>query len=161
MKKNSFLPSILLIGFGLYFLLEQFKIEIWSGMFTWSTFLIIIGLALLVQAYKQNDYPNILPGVVLFGVGLHFQVKNKFAFWPDHVSTIILIVGFGFLLRWQKTKQGLAEALILLFIASFFLFSNPIMEVFGLVEKGFNLIHTFWPALLIVIGVYLLFFKRK
>ncbi|MGY3718608.1 LiaF transmembrane domain-containing protein [Sutcliffiella cohnii] len=158
MKKNSFLSGFLLVGFGVYFLLQQLHIEIWDGFFTWTTFLLIIGLGIVIQAYKQSDAGNILPGIALLGVGVHFQVKNKFAFWPDDAAMIILIVAIGFFLRWLKTKQGLLESVVLLLISGFFLFSNSFL---GMFEKGFSFLHTFWPIFFIIIGIYLLFFKRK
>ncbi|MCA1318725.1 DUF5668 domain-containing protein [Bacillus tianshenii] len=160
MKKNSFLPGLLLLLFGAYFLLEQMNIELWQGTFTWPTILVITGFALLLQAYKQNDHANILPGFVLLGVGLHFHLKGQLTFWPDHFAVIILIVGLGFIFRYQKTKNGLFEGLVLSVIASFFLFSNTLMEMLGTVENGFSTIHTFWPAVLILIGAYLIFKKK-
>lgn len=160
MKKNSFLPGLLLLLFGAYFLLEQMNIELWQGTFTWPTILVITGFALLLQAYKQNDPANILPGFVLLGVGLHFHLKGQMAFWPDHFAVIILIVGVGFILRSQKTKNGLFEGVVLTVIASFFLFSNTLMEMLGIVENGFSALHTFWPAVLILIGAYLIFKKK-
>lgn len=160
MKKNSLLPGLLLLLFGAYFLLEQLNIELWDGTFTWPTILVITGFALLLQAYKQNDSANILPGIVLFGVGLHFHLRGQVPFWPDHFAVIILIVGIGFLLRSQKTKNGLFEGIVLCVIASFFLFSNTLLEMLGIVEDGFSALQTFWPAALILIGAYLIFKKR-
>jgi hypothetical protein len=160
MKKNSFLPGLLLLFFGLYFLLQQLNIELWQGMFNWTTLLVITGFALLLQAYKQNDHSNILPGFVLLGIGLHFQFKDKVEVWPEHFAVIILIIGAGFILRSQKTKGGMFEGVLLCIIASFFLFYDTFMDMLGVVETGFASLHTFWPVLLILFGAFLAFKKK-
>lgn len=160
MRKNSFLPGLFLLLFGVYFLLQQLNIELWSGIFTWPSLLAIIGLALLLQSYKQNDPNNLLPGVVLLGVGLHFHLKGLLAIWPDHFAMIILIVGLGFIFRAQKTKHGMFEGIILLCIASFFLFSDTLLNLLGIVGIGLSTIQTFWPVLLIVFGAFLLLKKK-
>ncbi|WP_078379502.1 LiaF transmembrane domain-containing protein [Sutcliffiella halmapala] len=160
MRKNSFLPGLILLLFGVYFLLQQMNIELWHGIFTWPSLLVITGLALLLQSYKQNDPANLLPGVVLLGVGLHFHLKGHLSIWPDHFAMIILIVGIGFILRAQKTKNGMFEGVILVCIASFFLFSNTLLDTLGIVGIGLSTIQTFWPVVLIVVGAFLLFKKK-
>ncbi|CAG9619530.1 LiaF transmembrane domain-containing protein [Sutcliffiella rhizosphaerae] len=160
MKKNSFLPGLLLLFFGLYFLLQQLNISLWDGMFTWSTLLVITGAALLLQAYKQSDYPNILPGFVLLGIGLHFQLKDTVAVWPDHFAVIILILGVGFILRAQKTKGGMFEGVLLCILASFFLFYGTFMEMLGVVETGVEHLYNYWPVILIIIGAFLVVKKK-
>lgn len=160
MKKNSFLPGLLLLFFGLYFLLQQLNIVLWEGMYSWSTLLVITGVALLLQAYKQNDHPNILPGFILVGIGLHFQLKDTVDAWPDHFAVFILIIGAGFILRSQKTKGGMFEGVLLCILASFFLFYDSFMEMLGVVETGVASLHTFWPVLLILIGAFFVFKKK-
>ncbi|QFT90086.1 hypothetical protein FIU87_15585 [Bacillus sp. THAF10] len=160
MKKNSFLPGLLLLLFGLYFLLQQLNISLWDGMFSWTTLLVISGVALLLQAYKQNDYPNILPGFVLLGIGLHFQLKDSVSGWPDHFAVIILILGAGFILRSQKTKGGMFEGVLLCILASFFLFYDSFMRMLGKVETGVENLYNYWPAVLIIIGAFLVFKKK-
>lgn len=161
MKKQNVLPGIILIGFGLYFLLQQLEVHIFPGFYTWPTFLVIIGVALLGQAYSAKEYNNILPGVILFGFGLHFHMINLFSSWPDQIGMFVLIIAIGMLLRYQKTKVGLFQALFLLAVSGLVLFYNKVVSWLGLLESSASLIWRFWPAILLFAGVYLLFIKKK
>lgn len=160
MKNQRIFPAIILIGFGIYFYLQQSKIELFKEFYTWSTLLIIVGFAFLVQAYKAKDYEAILPGVILLGFGTHFHVVNHFSFWPNHIGAFILIIALGFLLRYQKLKTGLFQGLLFLVIAILLLFYDKIGSWFGLLEDGLSLAWKFWPAILIAIGLFFLFKKK-
>lgn len=161
MKKQSIFPGIILIGIGTYFLLQQLNITIINGFFTWQTLIIIIGVALLVQAYSGNDPSNILPGVILVGFGIHFHSANLLSFWPNHFGMLILIIAIGFLLRYVKTKTGLFQGLLLLFISFLILYYDRFIQSLSFLENGFSFIIKFWPVILIVSGCYLLFIKKK
>ncbi|MDZ5470783.1 DUF5668 domain-containing protein (plasmid) [Bacillus sp. 31A1R] len=161
MKNQRIFPGFILIGFGTYFFLQQSKIEIFQQFYTWPTLLAIVGLAFLFQAYIAKDYEAILPGVILTGFGIHFHVIKHFQVWPDHIGTFILIIALGFLLRYQKVGTGLFQGILFLVLAVLLLFYDKVVEWLGLLENGVNIIWRFWPVVLIVIGAYLLFFKKK
>jgi hypothetical protein len=161
MKNQRIFPGITLIGFGSYFFLQQSGITVFQQFYTWPTLLIIVGIAFLGQGYIAKDYEAILPGVILLGFGLHFHVVNRFEIWPDHIGSFILIIALGFLLRYQKTGTGLLHGFLFLILAILLLFYDKIANWFGVLETNVALAMKFWPALLVVVGVYLLFIKRK
>lgn len=161
MKNQRMIPGMILIGFGIYFYLQQSDISLFQEFYTWPTLLIIVGAAFLVQGYWGKDFEAILPGVILAGFGVHFHVVNKFELWPDHLGSFILIIALGFLLRYQKTGNGLFHGVLFLILAGLLLFHDRITSSLGMVENSVSTLWRFWPAALIIIGAYLIFFKRK
>ncbi|WP_064092527.1 LiaI-LiaF-like domain-containing protein [Rossellomorea aquimaris] len=161
MKQQRIFPGIILIGFGIYFYLQQANIVLFQEFFTWPTLLIIVGVAFLGQGYGGRDYEAILPGTILVGFGLHFHVVNKLAIWPDHIGTFILIISLGFLLRYQKTRTGLFQAILFLTLSIILLFYDKVIRWFGLLEGSVGSPWEIWPIVIIVIGIYLLFIKKK
>ncbi|MFS0780716.1 LiaF transmembrane domain-containing protein [Bacillus sp. 1P06AnD] len=158
--KNLFSP-VLLIGFGLYFLLSQSNISLFSGMYTWPSLLCIIGIAFLVQAYKGKQYEQILPGVAFLGFGIHFHVINTIHLWSNNVGVFILIISLGVMLQAQKTNKGMAHGIVLLAVSVFILFNDSFMKTIhsaGILENiSFSLV----PVVLIGCGILLLFIKNR
>ncbi|WP_102274383.1 LiaI-LiaF-like domain-containing protein [Cytobacillus massiliigabonensis] len=161
MKNQRFFPGIILIGFGAYFYLEQSNIPVLQPYFTWPSLLIIIGVAFLFQGYGAKEYYAILPGVILTGFGLHFHVVNRLELWPDHIGVFILILALGLLLQQQKTGSGLFQGLLFLLLSILLLFYDRVIVWLGLLENGVSNVWKFWPVILILIGGYFLFIKKK
>ncbi|MCI1593488.1 LiaI-LiaF-like domain-containing protein [Heyndrickxia oleronia] len=161
MKNQKIFPGLILLGFGLYFYLEHSQINILMEYLTWPTLLIIVGIAFLGQGYGGKDYEAILPGVILTGFGIHFHIVNRLSIWPDHIGIFILIISLGFLLRYQRTGNGLFHGVLFLIISIILLFYNEVLQWLGLLENKAGNIINLWPFLLIILGIYLLFFKRK
>jgi len=162
MKNQRVFPGIILIGFGAYFLLQQSGITIFQQFFTWPTLLIIVGIAFLGQGYSAHEYEAILPGVIMAGFGLHFHLVGKMSFWPSNtIGMLILIISVGFFLRFQKTNSGLFQAFLFLILAVLLLFYDKITAYFDLLQNGMSLVWKFWPALLIVVGIYFLLKRKK
>ncbi|MDQ0270008.1 LiaI-LiaF-like domain-containing protein [Cytobacillus purgationiresistens] len=161
MKNQRIFPGVVLIGFGTYFFLQQANIEVLKPFFTWPTLLIIVGVAFLFQAYSGRDYDGILPGVILSGFGLHFLIVNRLDIWPDHIGSFILIISLGFLLRHLKTGTGLFQGILFLLLALMLLFYDKIISSLGALGDSVSYIWSFWPAFFILLGLYLLIFKRK
>ena len=162
MKNQRIFPGIILIGFGVYFLLQQAGISFFQQFSTWPTLIMIVGAAFLGQGYGANDSEAILPGVICFGFGLHFQLIGRLDFWPqNNIGMLILIISIGFFLRFQKTSTGLFQAFLFLIISGLLLFYDKIAGYFGLLQSGMSFIWKFWPALLIVVGIYFLLKRKK
>jgi hypothetical protein len=162
MKNQRIFPGIILIGFGAYFFLQQSGITLFQNFYTWPTLIIITGIAFLAQGYVAKDYEAILPGVILLGFGLHFHIAGRLTFWPDNtIGPFILILSLGFFLRFQKTGTGLFQAFLFLVWALLLLFYDKIAGYLGIVQNGMSQILKFWPALIIIIGIYFLLKKKK
>ena len=162
MKNQLIFPGVILIGFGAYFLLQQVGITFIEGFFTWPTLLIIVGLAFLGQGYSAKDHEAILPGVIILGFGLHFHLMNHLSFWPHNtIGVLILVISIGYFLRFQKVGNGLFQAFLFLILSVLLLFYDKIGGYFDLLQNGLSWVWKFWPALLIVIGIYFLLKKKK
>ncbi|MCA1056342.1 DUF5668 domain-containing protein [Rossellomorea aquimaris] len=161
MKQQKYFPGLILIGFGLYFYLQQANIVLFQNFFTWPTLLLIVGIAFLGQGYAGRDYEAILPGTILVGFGIHFHVVNKLELWPDHMGTFILIISLGFLLRYQKTGNGLFQGILFLALSVILLFSDRAAVWLGLIEGRVGSAWEFWPIVIILTGAYLLFIRKK
>ncbi|MDP4084530.1 MAG: DUF5668 domain-containing protein [Bacillota bacterium] len=161
MKNQRIFPGIILIGFGAYFFLQQSNVTIFQQFYTWPTLLIIVGIAFLCQGYIGKDYEAILPGVILLGFGVHFHVVGHLAIWPNQIGAFIFIIAIGFFLRYQKTRNGLFQGILFLILALLSLFYNKIATYLGLLENGVSLAWKFWPIILIAVGVYSLFIRKK
>lgn len=162
MKNQQIFPGIILIGFGSYFLLEQTGMTIFQQFSTWPTLLIIVGIAFLGQGYRTKEHEAILPGVIMAGFGLHFHLVGNVDFWPrNNIGMLILIISLGYFLRFQKTSSGLFQAFLFLILAVLLLFYDKITSYFDLLQNGMSFVWKFWPALLIVVGIYFLLRKKK
>lgn len=161
MKNQRYFPGIILLGFGIYYFWRQSNIPLFREYMTWPTLLAIIGIAFLVQGYKGDRYEAILPGVILTGFGLHFHVVEAVAIWPDASAALILFIALGSILRYQKTGDGLAQGILFLAFAGLMTFYDHILGWLGVLGNKMNSILQYWPLLLIIIGIYLLFFRKK
>ncbi|WP_040207754.1 LiaI-LiaF-like domain-containing protein [Neobacillus jeddahensis] len=162
MKNQRIFPGIILIGFGAYFLLQQTELTLFQQFYSWPTLIVIVGIAFLGQGFSAREYEAILPGVIMTGFGLHFHLAGHVSFWPTNtIGMLILIISVGFFLRFQKTNNGLFQAFLFLIISVLMLFYDKIAGYLGFLQSGMNFIWKFWPALLIVIGIYFLLKKKK
>lgn len=161
MKNQRIFPGIILIGFGVYFFLQQANIALFQQFYTWPTLLVIVGISFLSQGYGGKDYEAILPGVILTGFGFHFHIINHLQLWPNHIGTFILIIALGFLLRYQKVRSGLFQGILFLVLALLLLFYDKITAWLGILENTVSIAWKSWPVVLVIIGFYLLFIRKK
>lgn len=161
MKNQRIFPGIILIGVGAYFFLQQMNVSIFPQIFTWPTLLLIIGIAFLGQGYIGRDYEAILPGVILAGIGLYFLVQNYLTFWSNQVGTFVLIIGIGCLLRYQKTHNGLFQAVLFLILSIILLYYDQLSSKLGILQNDISVVWKFWPILMIAFGFFLLYKRKK
>ncbi|UFT97954.1 DUF5668 domain-containing protein [Radiobacillus kanasensis] len=160
MKKQHLFTAYILIGIGVYFLLRQLRLPILTDFYSWPTLLMILGIAFLIHSYTAKDYSNILPGVILLGIGIHSFAITHYPFWIDHWGMYPMIIAIAFLLRYSKTKSGLLPGFLLLAIGLFAIFSRNKPAWFSWINQIFEIIETFWPVTLIAIGLYIVFRKK-
>ncbi|MED3978546.1 LiaF transmembrane domain-containing protein [Priestia megaterium] len=161
MKKQSMFFGVLLVGFGIFFLLNELHMSIAAKVYTWPVLLILIGAALLTESALSQDHSNLLASYILITLGIHFYVSEQIPFWPTNISMVVFMVAISFLLSARKAKSGFFQGGILLIIAILMMFSDRLKLFLPKVEDGVNYLTTFWPILLLLVGLYLLFFKRK
>ena len=155
MKKQNLYVGIILIGFGAYFLLNEWNLPFLSAFNNWPTVLIIIGLGLFIQALMSKDYGNLFPAVLLIGLGIHFHFRGSWLWWPDGWAVYTFIFGVALLVRYYKErKDGLFIGIILVVISLLNFFYQSFQLLMG---KLFNTIGNLWPLLLIAFGFYLIF----
>ncbi|MBR7796933.1 MAG: LiaI-LiaF-like domain-containing protein [Bacillota bacterium] len=159
MKKQQTLTAYLLIGIGVFFLLQQLNIPILSNFYSWQTIIILIGLVLLIHSYVTKSYQNLFTGTVILGLGIHFYGIAYYSFWIDHWAMYLLIVGIAFIIRYLHTKEGIIPGLLLIVFAIIMLFSIQLPVWFNWIYIVVEYLERFWPVILIVLGLYLL--KRK
>ncbi|WP_154991844.1 LiaF transmembrane domain-containing protein [Priestia megaterium] len=161
MKKQSMFFGVLLVGFGIFFLLNELHMSIAAKVYTWPVLLILIGAALLTESALSEDHSNLLASYILITLGIHFYVSEQIPFWPTNISMVVFMVAISFLLSARKAKSGFFQGGTLLIIAILMMFSDRLKLFLPKVEDGVNYLTTFWPILLLLVGLYLLFFKRK
>ena len=161
MKKQSMFFGVLLVGFGIFFLLNELHMSIAAKVYTWPVLLILIGVALLTESALSQDHSNLLASYILITLGIHFYVSEQIPFWPTNISMVVFMVAISFLLSARKAQSGFFQGGTLLIIAILMMFSDRLKLFLPKVEDGVNYLTTFWPILLLLVGLYLLFFKRK
>ncbi|KLV31118.1 LiaF transmembrane domain-containing protein [Priestia megaterium] len=161
MKKQSMFFGVLLVGFGIFFLLNELHMSIAAKVYTWPVLLILIGAALLTESALSQDHSNLLASYILITLGIHFYVSEQIPFWPTNISMVVFMVAISFLLSARKAKSGFFQGGTLLIISILMMFSDRLKLFLPKVEDGVNYLTTFWPILLLLVGLYLLFFKRK
>ncbi|MHA6252105.1 LiaI-LiaF-like domain-containing protein [Oceanobacillus sp. CAU 1775] len=154
-KQNSLIAYIL-IGVGVFFLLRELKLPIFTNFYSWQTILIVIGIAFLIHSYRGKNYEQIFTGVLLLGIGIHLHGIQNYSFWIDHWGMYLLILGLAFLLRYFKTKNGLLMALLFIGVGALLVFSSQFNTYFYWINDLFRLAEKFWPILIIIFGIILL-----
>ncbi|WP_062104540.1 LiaI-LiaF-like domain-containing protein [Bacillus niameyensis] len=161
MNKTSYFSGTVALGFGGYFLLQQYQLSPFDNFYTWPTLLVIIGLGFLINGYLGKEYEMILPGVILTGIGFHFHVANRLEVWPNYIGIFLLLIAVGLLLKNIKTGNGLFQGILFLVSSILLLFLDKIQSWSAHYINNLSIIEKGWPYLLIVAGVYLLIAKRK
>jgi len=158
-KKDRSLIAFILIGIGLYFLLQKFNVPFTDTLLSWPVLLSVIGLALIINSLRTKDYDSLLISFIILGIGIHFYGRQNYNFWVDHWAVYLLIVGMAMIFRAYWTKKGLGSGIILSLLAAVFILPLQMPNFLSWMNDLSSLIFSFWPVILIVIGLYLLFKK--
>src|SRR5690625_7237612 len=160
MKKHNAFTAYILIGLGIYFLIQQLDLQMFDKFYSWPTFLIIIGISFLIHSFSASEYEHIFTGVLLLGLGIHFHGLENYDFWFDHWSVYALITGLAFIIRYFQTKKGFIPGAVLIGIALLMIFSVTLPDWFQWIYGVVDFLESFWPVAVIAFGVYLLKFKK-
>lgn len=126
---------------------------------SWSSLLVLIGIAFLFHTYFNRDASNLFSGVLLIGLGIHFYGLENYTNWIDHWAAYPFIIGIAYTIRGLCTKKGIIFGIILTVFSSLLLFSIQIPSVFNFIYQFGDFLEKYWPIIIIILGVYLL--KRK
>ena len=153
------MPGVLLIGFGLWLILDRMHLN--------AEFDIILpvlggvaGIFLLFEAFRLKSESSIFWGTSILLVSLFFALRNSGAImylYPDEYWPIFpLALGLGFLSKFlmRPSRWGvLIPGVILLMVGV-----TGALEISGLWYDGWSSMWSyFWPILIILIGVGILF----
>lgn len=156
MKKHSVIGGVLLILLGLFFLFQQLDLPYLKQIATWQLILIGIGIYFIITSLIDGKRDGaIFPGVILLGLGIHFLGQDLVADWPKHWAIYTLIVAIAFFAQalFFRHKASLLPGVILLGVT---LFSTILNDYWREIPWPY-----IWPALLILVGIVLLFRIRK
>lgn len=157
-KQNAFIGFIL-IAVGIYFTIHTLNIPMLRPYYSWTMMLILIGICLVLYSYFKKDYDNLLISIIILGLGIHFFGLENFDFWIDHWAIYLLIIGSALIIRSLRIKKGLFSGLVIIIVSLLFIF--PIQLTFlNSLDPYLNPMRTFWPVLLIVVGLYLIIRKK-
>ncbi|WP_018921634.1 LiaI-LiaF-like domain-containing protein [Salsuginibacillus kocurii] len=158
MKRKGLFPGLLLIGSGLFFLLQTWNAPFADYFLRWPSIFILIGAAFIIQGLKKKQAESLLPGFIFLSYGLHFLLVEM-EFWPAHPGMYWLLLGFSFLLTYiVSKKEGLGPGIFLLLVGIALFFGEEVIELFGAYSQY---IEQFWPLVFILGGLYFLFVYKK
>ena len=160
MKKNRLFIGILLIGFGMYYLISKWQIPSLQIFTYWTTPILITGIALLFQAFKGKESHYIFPGIIVLGFSIHFYAIEHIKNWPNHWSVLTLVISIGMLFQSRKGKGDLLPGILLFIMSLFFLFNEKLTTMLTSLQSQVSYFQQYWPILIAVIGLYLLFSKK-
>lgn len=155
MRNHSVIGGIILIILGLFFFFKQLDWPYLEKISTWQLILIGVGLYFIITSIVDRKRDGaIFPGVILFGLGIHFLGPELYSNWPQHWAVFTFIVSIAFFAQFlvSRHKGSLTPAIILLAVS---LFSTVWNDFWHDIPWPFV-----WPSLLILVGIIFLF-RRK
>jgi hypothetical protein len=161
MKSKQALPGIILVVIGLYLLSQQFNFTLpYSDIILmWPSILLLIGLVLSWQGFSNRDDHKMFSGTILLGLGILFHGVITFNYWTYQWPYFTLIISVAFFLKYFVNKRdGITAGVVLLIISVSAMFFSTITQWMNSIYSGFD---SLWPIILIIIGLYLLFFRKK
>ncbi|RKL65956.1 hypothetical protein CR203_17950 [Salipaludibacillus neizhouensis] len=161
MKSKQALPGLILVIIGIYYLSQQFAFSLpyTEIVLKWPSILFLIGMILSWQGFSNKDDNKMFSGIVLLGLGTLFHGIHTFGYWNYNWPYFTLIISFAFFMKYFVNKRdGITPAIILLLISASALFLPQLMARYQNLMTGYE---SYWPVILIIIGIYLLFFKKR
>jgi uncharacterized membrane protein HdeD (DUF308 family) len=162
-KKSSILPGVILIAIGALLMTHRvvgFRLD-WIRIY--PILMIILGISLCIDTFRRRNCTSLFWGTVLIVVGAFFLLRNyhvlPFYFSDEYWPVFMIAGGLGFFARfvYDPAKWGF------LIPAGFFLLVGVRsgLITFDLSMRGFEeWIDTYWPVLIILLGLIVLFRKR-
>ncbi|MCB8985537.1 MAG: hypothetical protein H6659_17055 [Ardenticatenaceae bacterium] len=162
-RKSSIVGGGILILVGVFFLLIQFfpGFLSWFDLSQqWPLIIILIGGLFFLGAVFGTP-PLAMPACIVGGTGLilYYQnVSGNWASWAYMWTLYPAFAGIGAILMHALSgnwKEGLREG------ANLLLISAVLFVIFAAFFNGLGLLGQFWPLLIIVAGLWLLWKNRS
>ena len=162
-KSKLSIVGVVLVVFGIALLLERLDLlDIGFGRILWVS-LGLLGGWLVVRSFVYNERGKAFWGTVLFLISVYFLL-NSLGVLELHGRAIgpavLLILGFAFLILFVQNPrawQMLIPAVILGGLGTVFI-STDLGYLYG--WDILRVIQTYWPVVLILIGISLVFRRR-
>ncbi|MCP4422151.1 MAG: hypothetical protein GY805_36530 [Chloroflexi bacterium] len=162
-KRSSVIVGTILILVGVLFLLAQFFPSLAINLNIsqqWPLIIVSVGALLLISAFLGAP-PLAIPGSIVSGIGAILYVQNLTNTWDSWAYIWTLIPGFvgigmllsGLLGHQRRTMWREGGRLLLISLVLFL--------VFGAFFNGLGDFGRFWPVLLILAGLSMLWPRRR
>ena len=151
-------PGFLLLIGGFILLIYKSQWLPLQSFFNWSFVFFFAGIILLFLAFVQSVPQLALIGGIISAISLFAWGKNHIAGWPTHWSILLILIGIAIILMFminKKPQTGLLGSG--LFLSG--LFAWPGIKQIPLVSPIGLMMNTYWPILIIALG--LIFLTRK
>jgi len=155
--------GVLLVIIGIGLLFDRLNIMHFSWNKVWQFALVLVGIWMVVSAFIYNQRGKIFGGTFLFLLGLLFIMQSydfiymrHDIFWPS----LLLILGFSFLMLFvfePKDWGVIIPAIIFIGFGLFVIFARLGYIFFWDV---WDFIGVYWPLILVIIGISILFSKK-
>ena len=158
-RRSGLAGGLLLIILGVWFLAVQLVpgLGMWvAGAMSWPSWIIGVGLLLLVFGLLTGMPAMAIPACIVGGIGgvLYWQnVTGNWESWSYVWALIPGFVGIGSLLAGllgENRRESIRSGITLIVI------SLILLLIFGSFLGNWRLLGPYWPVLLIVLGVVLL-----
>jgi hypothetical protein len=124
--------------------------------FSWPLLVIAFGVILLIFGLLTSAPGMAVPACIVGGIGALLYYQNTTGDWTSWAYAWALIPGFagvGSILAGilgENPRRSIRDGLNMI------VFSAILFVVFGSLFGGLNLLGDYWPALLILLGVWIL-----
>lgn len=162
-NRGSIIGGLILILVGALFLLLQafpgLAVQFDPGL-QWPLVIIAVGLLFLVGAVF-GEASLAVPGAIIGGIGglLYYQnLSGNWASWAYAWTLIPGFVGLGTILMGlldRQKRSSIRGGFVLIFI------SLVLFAIFGGIMGSFECLLRFWPLLLILAGILMLWRNRS
>lgn len=157
MKISSTITGVIIIIIGVLLLLTNFNLIDFDFNYIWPLFILLPGLIFEFSYFSTRKDPGVLvPGGILITIGLLFYVNNYYGWhllvklWP--VFPLSVAIGLFQLYIFGPRDNGV-------------LIASSILGGFALISLCFTIFSISFdlviPALLIIIGIIIIFNKKK
>jgi hypothetical protein len=159
-RRGSIAVAVLLILLGTVWLATQLfpDLQIWENIsFDWPWIVIGVGVLLLVIGLLAGEPDMAIPACIVGGIGCLLYYQNSTGDWGSWAYAWALIPGFaglGTILAGllKGNSPGMLRDGLNMIVVSAVLF-----VIFGSFLGGLDLLGPYWPLLLILAGLWILF----